>query len=55
MTWDLKANSWQEFPRAQRWFANGEALAHLRYLEEEYTIFREVKNNTVLFTLKGSS
>jgi glyoxylase-like metal-dependent hydrolase (beta-lactamase superfamily II) len=35
MTWDLKAKSWGQFPVAQKWFATGEAISHLRYLEEE--------------------
>ena len=55
MTWDLKADSWEEFPRAQKWFATGEALAHLRYLEEDGTIFREAKNKITLFALRESS
>jgi len=28
MTWDL-AGSWEEFPLSQKWFATGEAIAHL--------------------------
>lgn len=33
MTWDITADSWEDFPLMQKWFATGEALAHLRYLE----------------------
>ncbi len=33
MTWDIRAASWDEFPLTQKWFAVGEALAHLLYLE----------------------
>jgi glyoxylase-like metal-dependent hydrolase (beta-lactamase superfamily II) len=51
MSWDLKANSWEEFPRAQKWFATGEALAHLRYLEEDGRIFRKAQNKKTLFAL----
>jgi glyoxylase-like metal-dependent hydrolase (beta-lactamase superfamily II) len=51
MTWDLKADSWEEFPRAQKWFATGEALAHLRYLEEAGTVCRENKNKITRFAL----
>lgn len=51
MTWDLKADSWDDFPRAQKWFATGEALAHLRYLEEAGAIFRDDKNSVVRFAL----
>ncbi len=54
MTWDINADSWEDFPRPQKCFATGEALAHLRYLEEEGSIFREVKNNITLFTLRES-
>ncbi|MFW6217279.1 MAG: MBL fold metallo-hydrolase, partial [Desulfohalobiaceae bacterium] len=35
MTWDLDTQSWDEFPLAQQWFATGEALAHLSYLESK--------------------
>jgi glyoxylase-like metal-dependent hydrolase (beta-lactamase superfamily II) len=40
MTWDLDCDSWEEFPRAQKWFATGEAIAHLRYLEKKDFITR---------------
>ena len=33
MTWDIKAENWEAFPVAQKWFATGEAIAHLRLLE----------------------
>ncbi len=39
MTWDIRG-TWEEFPVAQKWFATGEALSHLRYLEEESLIVR---------------
>ena len=35
MTWDIRADSWADFPLNQKWFATGEALAHLEYLVEE--------------------
>ena len=41
MTWDLKADSWEQFPVAQKWFATGEAISHLRYLEEEGRVVRK--------------
>lgn len=40
MTWDIQADRWEDFPVAQQWFATGEALSHLRYLEEEGKIAR---------------
>lgn len=33
MTWDIRADSWDDFPIVQQWFATGEAIAHLRFLE----------------------
>jgi glyoxylase-like metal-dependent hydrolase (beta-lactamase superfamily II) len=32
MKWDFVANSWEDFPMMQKWFATGEAAAHLIYL-----------------------
>jgi glyoxylase-like metal-dependent hydrolase (beta-lactamase superfamily II) len=32
MTWSIRAKNWGEFPLAQKWFATGEALAHLDHL-----------------------
>jgi hypothetical protein len=44
MTWDIKCNSWEEFPLAQKWFATGEAISHLRYLKEKKRIDRLREN-----------
>jgi glyoxylase-like metal-dependent hydrolase (beta-lactamase superfamily II) len=38
MNWDIKCDSWEKFPVTQKWFATGEAIAHLRYLEEEGSV-----------------
>lgn len=32
MHWDLRYNSWSDFPPTQKWFASGEAMAHLEHL-----------------------
>ena len=32
MTWKIRARNWEEFPPGQKWFAMGEAFAHLDYL-----------------------
>ncbi len=32
MTWRIRAKNWDEFPIAQKWFAVGEAMAHLDHL-----------------------
>jgi len=40
MTWDIRCDSWAAFPLAQKWFATGEAISHLRYLKERGGIGR---------------
>ena len=54
MTWDLVCDSWEEFPRAQKWFATGEAIAHLRYLQRKGLIHREDKGTKTSYTLRES-
>ncbi len=51
MTWDLKCDDWNDFPVAQRWFATGEAISHLRLLEEEGRVKRSAEGELTLFQL----
>ncbi len=51
MTWDLTYESWDLFPVMQKWFAHGEAIAHLRYLEGKHLVKREIKNQKIEFVL----
>ncbi|RLC70753.1 MAG: MBL fold metallo-hydrolase [Chloroflexi bacterium] len=51
MSWELNYRSWQEFPPSQKWFAFGEALSHLAYLEERGMVGRR-KAERVLFYCK---
>jgi glyoxylase-like metal-dependent hydrolase (beta-lactamase superfamily II) len=51
MTWDIACESWDQFPVAQKWFALGEAISHLRYLEEDGRIVRMTVNKTTEFAL----
>lgn len=51
MKWEIKCESWESFPVAQKWFATGEAMAHLRYLEEEGTVAVKRSNGSLLFDL----
>jgi glyoxylase-like metal-dependent hydrolase (beta-lactamase superfamily II) len=53
MTWDIQADRWEDFPVAQQWFATGEALSHLRYLEEEGKIARLEAGDGVRFDRVG--
>jgi glyoxylase-like metal-dependent hydrolase (beta-lactamase superfamily II) len=50
MTWDIAYESWDRFPVAQRWFATGEAISHLRYLEEEGRLTRSNQSGITLYT-----
>jgi len=50
MSWDLDYASWALFPVAQKWFATGEAIAHLRWLEERGEVFTETEANNVTFS-----
>ncbi|KJS15518.1 MAG: beta-lactamase [Peptococcaceae bacterium BRH_c4b] len=49
MSWDIDCSSWEQFPIPQKWFATGEAIAHLRYLEEDGKIKRETKDGINIF------
>ncbi|HFI0424953.1 TPA: hypothetical protein ACGOWZ_001544 [Streptococcus suis] len=32
ISWRIRTNNWNEFPKPQKWFASGETMAHLDYL-----------------------
>jgi glyoxylase-like metal-dependent hydrolase (beta-lactamase superfamily II) len=49
MTWDISYSRWEDFPVPQQWFATGEALAHLLYLERAGKIIRSWKDGTAYF------
>jgi hypothetical protein len=45
MTWDIKCDGWAAFPLAQKWFATGEAISHLKYLNAQGRIGRMRAND----------
>ena len=49
MTWDLRYDDWNDFPVAQKWFATGEAISHLRYLDDEGRVQRKTEGKLTLF------
>jgi glyoxylase-like metal-dependent hydrolase (beta-lactamase superfamily II) len=51
MTWDIQYDSWDQFPLQQKWFATGEAIAHLRYLEEKGGVFKRTKREMIRYSL----
>jgi len=50
MSWDIECERWEDFPVAQKWFATGEAIAHLRYLESEGKVRRNTHHQIVTFS-----
>jgi glyoxylase-like metal-dependent hydrolase (beta-lactamase superfamily II) len=50
MSWDLDTADWNKFPLAQKWFATGEALAHLSYLESQGEISKETSGEHHIWT-----
>ncbi len=53
MHWDISYKSWRQFPVLQKWFAAGEAISHLRYLEARSMIHSEVSRDREVFSVTG--
>jgi glyoxylase-like metal-dependent hydrolase (beta-lactamase superfamily II) len=51
MSWDIIYDSWDLFPVPQKWFATGEAIAHLKYLEEKGMIRKEMPEQRIIYSL----
>ena len=51
IAWDIRADSWAQFPSAQKWFAMGETIAHLNYLEVDQKIQKIEEDGKILYTL----
>ena len=52
MTWDVKFREWAEFPPSQKYFAVAEALSHLKYLLEDGTVDRELRDGVFYYYLR---
>ncbi len=53
MSWRIRARSWEDFPVMQKWFATGEAIAHLLYLERKGLARREERNGQIFYAAEG--
>jgi len=51
MSWDVIYEAWDTFPVSQKWFATGEAIAHLKYLEKKRRIKREIQGQKIVYSL----
>ncbi|MDD4860217.1 MAG: MBL fold metallo-hydrolase, partial [Dehalococcoidales bacterium] len=49
--WDITAKTWEEFPPPQKWFAFGETMAHVLYLEGQGRLKRRSPDGTILYSL----
>jgi glyoxylase-like metal-dependent hydrolase (beta-lactamase superfamily II) len=52
MSWDVTYDSWDLFPVLQKWFAVGEAISHLKYLEEEGRVRKESEELKIIYSLR---
>lgn len=50
MNWDILYDSWDLFPVPQKWFATGEAIAHLKYLEGKGEIRKELQEQRIVYS-----
>jgi glyoxylase-like metal-dependent hydrolase (beta-lactamase superfamily II) len=50
ITWDVSYKSWAEFPTPQKFYAVGEVIAHLKYLESKGKIQSKLQNGQLLFS-----
>ena len=48
MTWAIRARDWASFPLNQKWFAAGEAMAHLEFLLQQGRIRQSARKDALL-------
>lgn len=51
MSWDISAKNWDEFPKSQKWFAAGEAHAHLEHLVHKDIIKRDQRDGVLYYAI----
>ncbi len=53
MTWDIEAKDWNSFPPSQKWFATGEADAHMLFLlDHGFVTMHENDNGVKIYEYK---
>jgi glyoxylase-like metal-dependent hydrolase (beta-lactamase superfamily II) len=53
MTWDIVYDSWDLFPVSQKWFATAEAISHLKYLEENGVVRKEMRRQRIIYSMNS--
>lgn len=51
LNWDIRAKDWNDFPDSQKWFAVGEASAHLVYLKNKNLIKEENEGGILYYSI----
>lgn len=54
MSWDIRAKNWDDFPISQRWFAVGEAIAHLDHLVVQGRVRVEECDGVMVYSAIGN-
>lgn len=49
MSWDIRSKNWDEFPSSQKWFAAGEAHAHLERLRAMGQVGYEIVDDVIYY------
>lgn len=52
LQWDITSKSWDDFPKSQKWFAAGEAHAHLEHLRALGEVIMEEENGVLYYSIK---
>ena len=55
MKWNINTESWDLLPAQQKLFATGEAMAHLKYLEEKGVVFKQKLQEKIVYSLNADS
>ena len=51
MKWNITYKAWDMFPVSQKWFATGEAISHVRFLEKSGRIRKNMDGNIFTFSI----
>ena len=49
--WDITAKCWEDFPPPQKWFAFGETMAHVKYLEVRGQVLSTSRDGKIKYML----
>jgi len=50
VSWNMNCTSWVDFPPLQKWFAVGEIIAHLRYLEDNNQVKKRQTGYKIIYS-----